>query len=88
MHGLFVPQAYTIMLPVPPAVLVIAVIWTLALKAFALWYAARGGQKTWFVALLLVNTLGILEIAYLLWFRPQSFELEERPENSSSLAVR
>ena len=50
------------------------------------WYAARGGQKYWFVAILIVNTLGILEIIYLIWFRPRSFELEVPPTASSSAA--
>lgn len=52
-------------------VLIFAIIglWSLALKGFALWHAARGGQKPWFVALLIVNTFGILEIVYLLFFR-------------------
>lgn len=42
------------------------------LKGYALWHAARSEQKWWFIALLVVNTLGILEIIYLLWFRPTS----------------
>ena len=50
--------------------LIIAMIWTIVLKGYALWYAARGSQKWWFIALLIVNTLGILEIIYLIWFRP------------------
>ncbi len=50
----------------------IAMVWTLVLKGYALWYAARGHQKWWFIALLIVNTLGILEIVYLIWFRPKS----------------
>jgi len=48
------------------------VLWTLFLKAFSLWYAARGGQKWWFIFLLIINTAGILEIIYLIWFRPPS----------------
>lgn len=65
---------------------VVAVLWSIILKGFALWYSARGGQKWWFVALLLVNTVGILEIVYLIWFRPKSFELEieETPAQGSS----
>ncbi len=47
-------------------------LWTIVLKGFALWYAARGSQKGWFIALLIVNTLGILEIIYLIWFRPKN----------------
>lgn len=35
------------------------------LKALSLWRAARNGQKGWFVALLLVNSLGILPGIYL-----------------------
>lgn len=41
------------------------------LKGYSLWCAARGGQKWWFIALLLINTLGVLEIVYLIWFRPK-----------------
>lgn len=68
-----------------PIVLAIAV-WTILLKGFSLWYAARAGQKWWFIAILVVNTLGILEIIYLIWFRPKSFELETPPAHSSPAA--
>lgn len=37
----------------------------LALKGYSLWYAARRGEKWWFIILIIVNTLGILEIIYL-----------------------
>lgn len=50
--------------------LAVAAVWTILLKGFALWYSARAGQKWWFIALLIINTLGILEIIYLIWFRP------------------
>ena len=50
--------------------LLVTLVWVLVLKGLALWYAARAGQKWWFVALLVINTLGILEIVYLLFFRP------------------
>ncbi len=36
------------------------------LRGFALWYSARRGQNIWFIALLVVNTLGILPLIYLL----------------------
>jgi len=44
-------------------------IWALIWKGIALWRSARNNQLAWFVALLIVNTLGILEIIYLLIFR-------------------
>ena len=41
------------------------VIWTLFWKGLALWHAGRRGQPWWFVILLVLNTVGILEIIYL-----------------------
>lgn len=46
----------------------IAAIWSLAWKGVALYKAARLEQKAWFVVLLLVNTLGLLEIFYIFIF--------------------
>lgn len=40
--------------------------WSLFWKGLALWRAARLNQPGWFVGLLVINTLGILEIIYLL----------------------
>ena len=47
-------------------ILIPVFIWSLAWKGFALWRAARKSQKGWFVAILIVNSAGILEIIYLL----------------------
>ena len=43
-------------------------IWSLIWKGLALWRAAQNKQKGWYVALLVLNTAGILEIIYLLFF--------------------
>jgi hypothetical protein len=43
-------------------------IWVLIWKGIALWKAARNGEKYWYVALLVVNTVGILEILYIFFF--------------------
>lgn len=37
----------------------------LCLKAYVLWTAARRNEVGWFIAVLLVNTMGILELIYL-----------------------
>ena len=53
---------------VPPAAraLVLAVVaWSLGWKAASLWRAARNDSKPWFVALLLSNTMGLLDAVYL-----------------------
>jgi len=47
-------------------IIVIAVIWSMFWKGTALWHAARKGHNLWFIVLLFVNTLGVLEIIYLL----------------------
>jgi len=52
-----------------PFILIPVLVWTLAWKGMALWKAGRHNQPYWFVALLIVNTLGLLEIAYLMWFQ-------------------
>jgi hypothetical protein len=55
--------------------------WVLAWKGLALWKAAQKGQKWWFVAFLLVNTLGILEILYLYIFsQPPRMREPEKSE--------
>lgn len=46
--------------------------WTLPWKGYALWISARKGERYWFVALLLLNTLAILDILYIFVFsRPK-----------------
>ena len=52
-----------------PWVLTLLVIWSIAWKAAATWHAARNNQLAWFIALFIINTAGILEIIYLLFFR-------------------
>lgn len=38
--------------------------WSLFWMGMALWKAARNGSKPWFIVLLLIHTLGILDILY------------------------
>lgn len=49
----------------------ILIIFDLALRGYALYKAAKNNQPVWFVALLLVNSVGILPIIYLLFFAPK-----------------
>jgi len=57
---------------------VILVIWSVVWKGIALWYAARSEQKVWFIILVMTNTLGILEIIYLLFGRHKSDKPKSR----------
>jgi methionyl-tRNA synthetase len=58
-------------------VLVALAIWTLPWKGYALWKSARRGEKWWFVALLLVNSLAILEIVYIFFFSKKEISHEK-----------
>jgi|WetSurSiteA1Bulk_404760.scaffolds.fasta_scaffold02542_3 hypothetical protein len=46
-------------------ILPIVSIWSLAWKGYALWVAARKESKIWFVVILVLNTIGLLEILYI-----------------------
>ena len=63
-------------------IIILVVLWTIPWKGVALWKAARNQSIIWFVILLVVNTLGILEIIYIFFFSkkklpPQPFEAIE-----------
>lgn len=49
-------------------VILLLVLWVLPWKAAALWKAVKNNHKGWFIALLLLNTLAILEIIYIFIF--------------------
>jgi hypothetical protein len=49
-------------------IIFLAAAWTIPWKGVALWKAARNGNRIWFVVLLLLNTLAILEILYIFIF--------------------
>jgi len=57
-----------------PAVLWAVIAWSIAWKGVALWHAARGRQLAWYIVLLVINTVGVLEIVYLLFFRKKDRE--------------
>jgi hypothetical protein len=66
------------------ALFVVLVLWELFWKGLALWHSARNRQWGWFVILLLIHTVGILEIIYLFGFRTNRHEvtLFESPKSS------
>ena len=49
-------------------VFILLLVWSLVWKGMALWRAARLGKTRWFIALLIINTFGILEILFLFVF--------------------
>lgn len=49
-------------------IILLAILWVLPWKGLALWRAAKNNHKGWFVAVLVLNTLAILEIVYIFYF--------------------
>jgi len=46
-------------------IIILLLIWEVYWKAHALWIAARKSDKNFFIAILIINSLGILPIYYL-----------------------
>lgn len=61
-------------LPIQSTIIIIAaammvlLIWSLIWKGLALWKSAKLNHKAWFVIILIVNSVGILEILYIYYF--------------------
>jgi hypothetical protein len=53
----------------PEKIRILTLLWSLPWKGVALWKAARNSQKGWYIALLILQTLGILEILYIFKFQ-------------------
>jgi hypothetical protein len=58
------------------ALFIVAAIWSAIWKGLALWKAARNNQTAWYVVMLVVNTLGILEIVYFFFFSKKKNEVQ------------
>ncbi len=63
-----------------PFAFVLLVVWTLVWKGMALWTAAKADSKKWFVALLVINTMGLLEILYIYCFSKKCCQPEMKSE--------
>ena len=61
-----------------PIILILFLLWVMPWKGVALWKAARNSQKRWFIALLVLNTLAILEITYIFFFSKKKDNLEKK----------
>ena len=60
------------------SILIPAVIWDTIWKGIALWKAARKKRYGWFIALLFLNTVGILPIIYLLFVPNQKKKQQKK----------
>ncbi len=52
-------------------------IWSTFWKGVALWRAAKLGQRNWFIAILVISTVGVLELFYLFKFAKDKLTFAE-----------
>lgn len=62
---------------IPSFLYILIIVWSLAWKGVALWKASKFDQKFWFVALLVINIVGILEIVYLFFFAKKKLKIKD-----------
>jgi len=55
---------------------VVFLLWATLWKGYALWRSSKLNQKYWFIGILVLNTAGIVEIIYLLFFQKGKEKLE------------
>lgn len=65
--------------------LLLSIFWALPWKGVALWKAARNNHLKWFIALLIINTMAVLEIIYIFGFskKPRTRTSSVRGEKKS-----
>lgn len=63
-------------------VLWLILLWVLPWKGVALWKAAKNDQKRWFIVILVVNTLALLEILYIFFFSKKA--VKENNQNAQT----
>jgi len=62
------PQPLLLSLLASPYIILL-IIWDIVWRSIALWKSARNNQLFWFIALAVLNTAGLLPIAYILLFQ-------------------
>ncbi len=63
------------MLATNPWFLLAMALWTIPWKGVALWKAARLSHNKWFIAILVINSLAILDIVYI-FFIAKNYRVE------------
>ncbi|HWZ21055.1 MAG TPA: DUF5652 family protein [Cytophagaceae bacterium] len=54
---------------------IIALLLELILKGIALWKCGRNNQLGWFIAILIINSIGLLPLIYLITFQKKQHEI-------------
>ena len=61
------------------ALFALLAVWSIIWKGIALWKAAQNGSKPWFIVMLVLNTVGLLEIVYIFYFSNKKGNKTNKP---------
>lgn len=61
-------QQYIDLINAHPVLFVLLAAWAIVWRGIAMWKAAQNKSMPWFVALLIINSFGILDIIYVFYF--------------------
>jgi len=67
--------------------LLLIIVWTLPWKGVALWKAAKRGEPKWFIAILILNTFALLEIAYIYFFSREKKSVTTPSKSRAEMAI-
>lgn len=70
---------------ITPVVFYSLLIWSVSWKGIALWKSARNKQIIWFIAILILNSVGVLEIIYVLFFQIDKSDPDWKSKNKINL---
>ncbi len=60
-----------------PMFVFIILVWSIFWKGIALWRSAQNHQRNWFLVILIVSSMGIIEIVYLFKFSKKRLTIQE-----------
>lgn len=69
-------------------IFIIIILWILPWKGVALWKAAKKSETGWFIAILILNTLAILEIIYIFYFSKKQIREDPKENEAQNIEKR
>ena len=66
-----------------PLIFYLFLAWVIVWKGIALWKAARNNHKYWYIALLIINLAGVLEILYIFVFSKRKLTNNRQPTTNN-----
>ena len=84
--SVYQPLADSLNVSIETVVVLMAIVsvWSLIWKGLALWKSCKKDSKAWFVVLLVINTVGILEILYIFLFSKIDLNKTTKKKSSKS----